>query len=112
MSYNGIGLTTVRGSGTNGYVQRNLAAVRKIREKIGISSDDQGNLDSRYDFCQPWLLGIVRNNLTIIDLRMNRIFTDTSLLEKTDNFCSLHYTTNCSSLGFIYSNCDFATFNL
>lgn len=28
MSYNGVGLTTVRGSGTNGYVQRNFAAVR------------------------------------------------------------------------------------
>src|ERR1700759_1327861 len=27
--YNGIGLTTARGSGTNGYVQRNLAFVRE-----------------------------------------------------------------------------------
>ncbi|KAI6105489.1 cwf21 domain-containing protein [Pisolithus sp. B1] len=26
--YNGIGLTTPRGSGTNGYVQRNLSALR------------------------------------------------------------------------------------
>ena len=26
--YNGIGLTTARGSGTNGYVQRNLSALR------------------------------------------------------------------------------------
>lgn len=29
--YNGIGLPTPRGSGTNGYVQRNLAHVRKTR---------------------------------------------------------------------------------
>ena len=29
--YNGIGLTTVRGSGTNGYVQRNLAHVSQTR---------------------------------------------------------------------------------
>ena len=29
MSYNGIGLTTARGSGTNGYVQKNYAAVRR-----------------------------------------------------------------------------------
>ncbi|PRP73952.1 hypothetical protein PROFUN_08145 [Planoprotostelium fungivorum] len=29
--YNGIGLTTARGSGTNGYVQRNLAHVNKNR---------------------------------------------------------------------------------
>lgn len=27
--YNGIGLATARGSGTNGYVQKNLSAVRK-----------------------------------------------------------------------------------
>jgi hypothetical protein len=26
--YNGVGLATVRGSGTSGYVQRNLAHVR------------------------------------------------------------------------------------
>jgi len=34
--YNGIGLGTPRGSGTNGYVQRNLAFVRetKIQQKI------------------------------------------------------------------------------
>ena len=29
--YNGIGLTSVRGSGTNGYVQRNLAHVSRQR---------------------------------------------------------------------------------
>ena len=28
MSYNGIGLSTARGSGTNGYVQRNLSNVK------------------------------------------------------------------------------------
>uniref|UniRef100_A0A7S4B554 CWF21 domain-containing protein n=1 Tax=Chrysotila carterae TaxID=13221 RepID=A0A7S4B554_CHRCT len=31
--YNGIGLATVRGSGTNGYVTRNLSFVTKTREK-------------------------------------------------------------------------------
>lgn len=31
MSYNGVGLFTPRGSGTNGYVQRNFAAVRQKR---------------------------------------------------------------------------------
>lgn len=30
--YNGIGLPTARGSGTNGYVQRNLAHVNKKRQ--------------------------------------------------------------------------------
>ena len=32
MSYNGIGLSTARGSGTNGYVQRNLSLVRKAKK--------------------------------------------------------------------------------
>ena len=33
MSYNGIGLKTARGSGTNGYVQRNFAFVRRREER-------------------------------------------------------------------------------
>ncbi|KAI9025629.1 cwf21 domain-containing protein, partial [Hyaloraphidium curvatum] len=33
MSYNGIGLSTVRGSGTNGYVQKNKSFLPKWREK-------------------------------------------------------------------------------
>lgn len=33
MSYNGVGLSTVRGSGTNGYVQKNFASVRKRRKQ-------------------------------------------------------------------------------
>lgn len=32
--YNGIGLQTARGSGTNGYVQRNFAVVRKTKDKV------------------------------------------------------------------------------
>jgi len=34
MSYNGVGLQTPRGSGTNGYVQRNLAAVPTYRKQV------------------------------------------------------------------------------
>ncbi len=37
--YNGIGLTTPRGSGTNGYVQRNFAAVKNRKEKVEYKSD-------------------------------------------------------------------------
>ena len=33
--YNGIGLSTVRGSGTNGYVQRNTAHIANTRTKVG-----------------------------------------------------------------------------
>ena len=30
--YNGVGLATARGSGTNGYIQRNLSLVRKAKK--------------------------------------------------------------------------------
>jgi serine/arginine repetitive matrix protein 2 len=33
--YNGIGLSTARGSGTSGYVQKNLAAVKKFKPLTG-----------------------------------------------------------------------------
>ena len=35
--YNGIGLRTVRGSGTNGYVQRNLSYVRPVNVRQRVS---------------------------------------------------------------------------
>merc|ERR1712176_210845 len=38
--YNGIGLATVRGSGTNGYVQRNTAFVSKGREDIKYKTEE------------------------------------------------------------------------
>ena len=38
--YNGIGLTTPRGSGTNGFVQRNLACIRSRQEKVDYKTDD------------------------------------------------------------------------
>jgi serine/arginine repetitive matrix protein 2 len=39
--YNGIGLITPRGSGTNGYVQRNLSSVRKHKDQQDYKSDEQ-----------------------------------------------------------------------
>jgi len=38
--YNGIGLTTARGSGTNGYVQRNWAFVREGKNDIKYKTED------------------------------------------------------------------------
>lgn len=38
--YNGIGLQTARGSGTNGYVMRNLAFVRPKMKRIAPSDMD------------------------------------------------------------------------
>ena len=37
--YNGIGLNTPRGSGTNGFVQRNLATLRSRPEKVNYKTD-------------------------------------------------------------------------
>lgn len=37
--YNGIGLTTPRGTGTNGYVQRNLSHVPVKRERVEYVKD-------------------------------------------------------------------------
>ena len=39
--YNGIGLTTPRGSGTNGYVQTNAACVRTRKDPVSYLKDDQ-----------------------------------------------------------------------
>lgn len=43
--YNGIGLRTVRGTATNGYVQKNLSYVRPnmVRAKTGKSGEDWGS---------------------------------------------------------------------
>ena len=44
--YNGIGLTTPRGSGTSGYVQRNFAALKHKKERVDYKSDaDLARLD-------------------------------------------------------------------
>ena len=38
--YNGIGLQTPRGSGSNGYVQRNFAAVRPRKDNVQYKKDE------------------------------------------------------------------------
>jgi serine/arginine repetitive matrix protein 2 len=46
--YNGIGLETARGSGTNGYVQRNLAFIKHHKDKTDYKSEAELNkLDAR-----------------------------------------------------------------
>lgn len=39
--YNGIGLDTARGSGTNGYVQRNLSFIRNHKDRIDYKSEEE-----------------------------------------------------------------------
>uniref|UniRef100_A0A0C9PRV7 SRRM2 protein n=1 Tax=Fopius arisanus TaxID=64838 RepID=A0A0C9PRV7_9HYME len=41
--YNGIGLQTPRGSGTNGHVQRNWAIVRKTKDRVDYKSEEKGD---------------------------------------------------------------------
>ena len=38
--YNGIGLQTARGSGTNGYVQRNTAFIPKGRDDVKFKTEE------------------------------------------------------------------------
>jgi len=38
--YNGVGLQTARGSGTNGYVQTNMAFIRKSRLETKVKTDE------------------------------------------------------------------------
>lgn len=45
--YNGIGLVTPRGSGTNGHVQRNWALVRKTKDRVNYKTEEEiAQLDS------------------------------------------------------------------
>ena len=39
--YNGIGLVTVRGSGTNGFVQRNLGFIKNKKDHIAYKTDEE-----------------------------------------------------------------------
>lgn len=39
--YNGIGLQTARGSGTNGHVQRNWALVRNTKDKVKYRTEEE-----------------------------------------------------------------------
>lgn len=44
--YNGIGLNTARGSGTNGFVQRNFASIKNRKERVEYKTDaDLARLD-------------------------------------------------------------------
>ncbi len=46
--YNGIGLTTVRGSGTNGYVQSNKAYVKPVNVRTATELNRNGMSKEEY----------------------------------------------------------------
>jgi len=39
--YNGVGVSSARGSGTNGYVQRNRSLVRNLKHNVSYKNDDK-----------------------------------------------------------------------
>ncbi|ESN96269.1 hypothetical protein HELRODRAFT_68390 [Helobdella robusta] len=39
--YNGIGLETARGSGTNGFVQRNLSFIKRHKDRVDYKSEEE-----------------------------------------------------------------------
>merc|ERR1711934_701990 len=51
--YNGIGLTTQRGSGTNGYVQRNLSFVQQKKDRINYKTEDEIKWRDKADQMEP-----------------------------------------------------------
>ncbi len=51
--YNGIGLTTPRGSGTNGYVQRNLAFITTLKERKDYKTDEDIKRADAVAFKEP-----------------------------------------------------------
>ncbi|KAM3179837.1 hypothetical protein ACTXT7_017496 [Hymenolepis weldensis] len=51
--YNGIGLPTPRGSGTNGYVQRNLAFLTTYKDKINYKTDEEVKHTDAVPFKEP-----------------------------------------------------------
>ncbi|KAF7257070.1 hypothetical protein EG68_05446 [Paragonimus skrjabini miyazakii] len=51
--YNGIGLPTPRGSGTNGYVQKNLAFISNFKEKPTYKTDDDLKRADAIHFKEP-----------------------------------------------------------
>ena len=68
--YNGIGLSTVRGSGTNGYVQRNTAHISKGRaeEKFKTEEDIRSCSLLQVPICPKLMLFMCRR----LDAQANR----------------------------------------
>ena len=70
--YNGIGLATVRGSGTNGYVQKNQAHVSKARV-AQLKSTDQGDFGGMKEPRAPNLEIIDHNRKREVELKVMRL---------------------------------------
>ncbi|KAI8809316.1 cwf21 domain-containing protein [Cladochytrium replicatum] len=51
--YNGIGLSTTRGSGTNGYVQRNLSTLRSQPQRVEFSRDEKKGSERSFTERKP-----------------------------------------------------------
>merc|ERR1712061_19837 len=51
--YNGIGLTTQRGSGTNGYVQRNLSHVLQKKDRVNYKTEEEIKWGDKANAMEP-----------------------------------------------------------
>eukprot|EP00993_Chasmostoma_nieuportense_P000591 NODE_1544_length_1466_cov_131.873786_g1464_i0.p1 GENE.NODE_1544_length_1466_cov_131.873786_g1464_i0~~NODE_1544_length_1466_cov_131.873786_g1464_i0.p1 ORF type:complete len:455 (-),score=85.44 NODE_1544_length_1466_cov_131.873786_g1464_i0:52-1416(-) len=71
MTYNGIGLTTPRGSGTNGYIQKNFAHVRIDKPIVAIRPDQMPKTEK-----------IQRNKHKEIQLHEKKRLIELQLLQK------------------------------
>src|SRR5688572_30123701 len=64
MSYNGVGLTTPRGTGTNGYVQRNLSSIPAHRR---MQNQQQQSFGRPMDFAAPAPIAAKKPNQAILE---------------------------------------------
>ena len=62
--YNGVGLQTARGSGTNGYVQTNMAFIRKSRLELKVKTDEEIRVRMLLTVSNSWIVrALVLNSM-------------------------------------------------
>ncbi|KAL6427034.1 hypothetical protein ACFW04_009310 [Cataglyphis niger] len=92
--YNGIGLQTPRGSGTNGHVQRNWAIVRKNKDKVTYKTDDS-KIDQLNKQPNKEILDHVRKRKVevkcaeLADILEDQGFTSEEINNKVESYRSL-----------------------
>lgn len=93
--YNGIGLQTARGSGTNGYVQRNLAVVRKTKAKVEYSKEDDERKDQSHKQPNKEILDHMRKRkievkcVELMDVLEEQGFTQEEIDDKVNSYRQL-----------------------
>jgi len=100
--YNGIGLQTPRGSGTNGHVQRNWAIVRKTKDKVTYKAEEN-KIDQLNKQPNKEILDHVRKRKVevkcaeLADILENQGFTNEEIQDKVESYRSLLMGTDIKS---------------